>query len=67
MGQEAAPRQESGPMSPCISVCALTAEGYCAGCWRTREEIANWPAMTPQQQWALLRVLDERRAARRVE
>ncbi|MCU0760780.1 MAG: DUF1289 domain-containing protein [Steroidobacteraceae bacterium] len=52
------------PMSPCISICALGVDGQCSGCLRTRDEIAGWIRMTPAQQWALLRELDRRRAAR---
>ena len=51
----------SGPMSPCISVCALDARGYCSGCLRTRDEIAGWMRMSASDQWALVRRLDERR------
>ena len=53
------------PMSPCISVCALDASGYCAGCLRTRDEIAGWMRMSPAQQWGLLETLEQRRSARR--
>ena len=29
--------------SPCISVCVINAgTGYCLGCFRTTDEIANW-------------------------
>ncbi len=54
------------PMSPCISVCALDASGHCSGCLRTRDEIAGWIRMTPEQQWALLGSLEQRRRARRI-
>jgi len=47
-----------------MSICALDAEGYCVGCLRTRDEIARWIRMTPDEQWTLLNVLDARRAAR---
>ncbi|MBM4217228.1 MAG: DUF1289 domain-containing protein [Gammaproteobacteria bacterium] len=53
------------PMSPCISVCVLEQSGYCVGCLRTRDEIAGWSRMTSEQQWDLLRDLDQRRVARR--
>lgn len=52
------------PMSPCISICALDVTGHCAGCLRTREEIATWIRMTPTQQWDLLRTLEARRERR---
>lgn len=29
--------------SPCIAVCRMSDDtGYCAGCWRTLDEIADW-------------------------
>jgi predicted Fe-S protein YdhL (DUF1289 family) len=49
-------------MSPCISVCALDAEGLCSGCLRSRDEIASWMCMTAAEQWALIGELDRRRA-----
>jgi len=52
------------PMSPCISVCALDAVGHCSGCLRTRDEIAGWIKLSPQEQWSLLRELEVRREAR---
>jgi predicted Fe-S protein YdhL (DUF1289 family) len=51
------------PDSPCIKVCSLDAQGYCVGCLRTGEEIAQWPTMSPQQQWDLIARLTARRAA----
>jgi uncharacterized protein len=51
------------PMSPCISVCSLGVDGHCAGCLRTRDEIAGWLRMSPAQQWALIHELELRRAA----
>jgi hypothetical protein len=50
-----------GPMSPCINVCALGADGYCSGCGRSLEEIAAWSRLTAEQQWAVLRRVEERR------
>lgn len=52
------------PMSPCISVCALDAQGLCSGCLRTRDEIAGWLRMSPAEQWGVLETLSRRRAAR---
>ena len=60
--RDAGPLQ--APMSPCISVCSLGVDGHCAGCLRTRDEIAGWLRMSAAEQWALLRELDRRRAAR---
>jgi len=56
---------QARPMSPCISICALDKAGFCAGCLRTRDEIAGWIKMTAEQQWSLLRQLEERRALRK--
>ncbi|MFZ9708443.1 MAG: DUF1289 domain-containing protein [Steroidobacteraceae bacterium] len=52
------------PMSPCISVCSLDVNGYCAGCLRTRDEIAGWLRLTPAEQWALIDTLARRRTDR---
>ena len=35
--------------SPCILVCSIDFKtGYCFGCGRTRDEIAQWIAMTAE-------------------
>ena len=49
------------PQSPCIKVCVLVAGNRCAGCLRTVDEIAAWPAMSAEAQWALLEALEQRR------
>ena len=49
------------PQSPCTKVCALGVSGMCIGCLRTLTEIATWAAMTSEEQWRLLAVLEERR------
>jgi len=51
----------AGPMSPCINICSLDEQGYCRGCYRSREEIAAWSSMGPARQWEVLRSLEERR------
>jgi predicted Fe-S protein YdhL (DUF1289 family) len=51
----------AGPMSPCINICSLDEQGYCRGCHRSRDEIAGWSTMSPQQQWEVLRALEARR------
>jgi uncharacterized protein len=55
-----AERQER-PSSPCINVCSLDERGLCVGCLRSGAEIARWMAMSADEQWQLLRVLEERR------
>lgn len=35
--------------TPCIGICSLDAQGYCAGCLRTGDEIARWRAMSEDE------------------
>ena len=49
--------------SPCISICQIHPEtGNCLGCYRSRQEIAKWSAMSLVEQAELLKVLKQRRA-----
>lgn len=49
--------------SPCISICQINPQtGNCAGCYRTRKEIALWSSMSFDEQKQLLEELGERRA-----
>ncbi len=45
--------------SPCVSICRIVPEtGYCEGCLRTIDEIANWGTMSDAQRhetWSALR------------
>jgi predicted Fe-S protein YdhL (DUF1289 family) len=53
----------SGPPSPCISVCQMDPmTGYCVGCTRTIDEIRDWIISTPDERNAILRKIAERRA-----
>lgn len=48
--------------SPCVNVCQLNPEtGYCIGCLRTLDEIADWLEMADGEKLDLLARLDERR------
>ncbi len=50
--------------SPCISVCVLDEPtGFCKGCWRTVDEIAQWPRLMRSQRLEILARLAERRGA----
>ncbi|MEQ8227527.1 MAG: DUF1289 domain-containing protein [Rhodospirillales bacterium] len=50
--------------SPCISVCVVDEpSGFCKGCWRTVEEIAQWPRLMRHQRLEILERLAERRGA----
>ena len=53
-----------GPVSsPCIGVCRMDDEAeVCAGCLRTRDEIAAWSTMPDAQKQQLLQVLEQRLA-----
>ena len=49
--------------SPCISICQIDPEtGNCLGCYRSRQEIAKWPAMSTDEQADLLQALKQRRS-----
>ena len=48
------------PPSPCIKVCVLTGS-QCSGCLRTIDEIVAWSAMSAEQQWAVVKALENRR------
>ncbi|MBI1276268.1 DUF1289 domain-containing protein [bacterium] len=40
--------------TPCVKVCKLDPDtGYCLGCFRTREEVANWLTMTDDEKRAV--------------
>lgn len=47
--------------SPCILVCSIDMKtGYCFGCARTRDEIADWISMTPEKRREIMAVLPAR-------
>lgn len=49
--------------SPCILVCSIDqTTGYCFGCGRTREEIADWLTMAPGERRAVMDMLSARLA-----
>jgi uncharacterized protein len=52
---------ETVPESPCNKICVMGADELCLGCYRTREEIAEWSALSPAAQQALLGRLEGRR------
>jgi predicted Fe-S protein YdhL (DUF1289 family) len=50
--------------SPCISVCAMDADGsVCLGCFRTLDEIASWSVLDADTKRAVLAALPARRNA----
>ena len=51
-------------VSPCVNICQLNPEsGYCVGCMRTIDEIADWLEMTDEEKRQVLNQLEERRKA----
>lgn len=49
------------PPSPCISICRIDpATGWCEGCKRTLEEIADWPILNANEKRQVLNTLEER-------
>ena len=54
----------TGVASPCINVCQMhAASGWCVGCLRTLDEIANWGSLDDIGRRELLQRLRGRRAA----
>ncbi len=50
--------------SPCVGICTLnSATDLCAGCMRTREEIAKWSSFTNEDRFVVVQKLRERRRA----
>jgi len=47
--------------SPCVKVCKLDRDRhYCMGCYRTRDEIANWTRSSLEEKMAVLEALPRR-------
>lgn len=52
--------------SPCISICKLNkSTGFCDGCFRTINEISQWPSMTDVERMSLLETLRQRQGIKR--
>ena len=52
------------PVSPCIGICMVDPRTrQCRGCLRTVDEIARWYEAGVDEKWALLAMLETRRAA----
>jgi predicted Fe-S protein YdhL (DUF1289 family) len=57
---------ETTPVSPCLGICLIDPRTRtCRGCLRTIEEIAGWYTASNAEKRAILKRLDERRAASR--
>jgi len=40
--------------SPCVGICALDADGYCIGCFRSGTELADWAYASEDAKRAIL-------------
>lgn len=62
---EAEPREATlRPESPCSGVCQLDAEqGFCTGCARSAEEIAEWPFADDQRKQRIIDLAARRRVS----
>lgn len=38
--------QTDAPLTPCVGICRMDANGLCAGCRRTLAEIARWRTLS---------------------
>jgi predicted Fe-S protein YdhL (DUF1289 family) len=65
MMPSSAPPEGQGPVpSPCNSICTIDqVTGFCAGCFRTLDEIAAWSVFDDAEKRAVWEVLPARRAA----
>ena len=56
------------PPSPCTKVCRIDpATGWCLGCRRTLEEIADWAMLSAKGKTAVLAKLEARRSRSRAD
>lgn len=51
------------PESPCVNVCKMEG-GLCAGCYRTKAEIADWARAGASRKWKILLAVAKRRLTR---
>ena len=53
------------PPSPCISICQMSDDtGYCAGCWRSLDEIAGWSTRSSDEKREIWQRIGQRLEAR---
>jgi predicted Fe-S protein YdhL (DUF1289 family) len=59
---------ESPMNSPCVKTCLFdAASGFCSGCGRTLEEIADWPYLRDEDRNRIMAELPGRLESRRPE
>ena len=56
------PMELPAPASPCVSICALDADGTCLGCFRTGDEITDWFIADDARKREILRNAEARRS-----
>jgi predicted Fe-S protein YdhL (DUF1289 family) len=56
------PMEIPAPASPCVSICALDADGTCLGCYRTGDEITDWFIADDTRKREILRNAEVRRS-----
>lgn len=49
--------------SPCVGICIVGAEGYCIGCFRSRDELQSWLLAKPAAKREILERCRERAEA----
>lgn len=54
---------DAEPKSPCVSICVLSEDDICQGCFRSADEITDWFMASNEEKQAVL----ERAAKRREE
>ena len=51
---------DPGVPSPCVDICRLDAKGLCVGCYRTIDEIIEWPRASEARRREILHELKAR-------
>ena len=54
------PEQEIKIKNPCRLICKYDHESICMGCYRSKEEIANWPDYSDDQKLDVYKKIIER-------
>ncbi len=55
------PGEAAAVESPCVDICVMNEEtGYCEGCGRTIDEIAEWSSYSPAQRRRIIAELGRR-------
>lgn len=51
------------PVTPCVGICRMGADGLCLGCRRTLAEIARWGGMSDAERRRWMREVQPQRPA----